>query len=74
MGYPAKCPTEEEQSSERQLQDTLSKKSKRHRRTAVEIERHYICPSATCGKFYGSEGSLNQHVKLKHPELTYSKK
>ena len=23
----------------------------------------------SCGKTYGSEGSLNQHLKLKHPEL-----
>jgi hypothetical protein len=22
-----------------------------------------------CQKSYGSEGSLNQHIKLKHPEL-----
>lgn len=25
-----------------------------------------------CGKSYGSEGSLNQHVKLKHPEYYYA--
>jgi len=23
----------------------------------------------TCGKSYGSEGSLNQHYKLKHPDI-----
>ena len=23
----------------------------------------------TCAKSYGSEGSLNQHIKLKHPEF-----
>jgi hypothetical protein len=22
-----------------------------------------------CSKSYGSEGSLNQHIKLKHPEI-----
>lgn len=24
------------------------------------------CPYADCGKFYGSEGSLNLHIKIKH--------
>lgn len=24
------------------------------------------CPYAECGKFYGSEGSLNLHIKIKH--------
>ena len=46
---------------------------RRHRRTANEVERHYKCPIPQCDKAYGSEGSLNQHVKLKHPELYYSK-
>ena len=44
-------------------------RKKRFRRTAGEIERHYRCPVETCQKSYGSEGSLNQHIKLKHPEL-----
>lgn len=35
---------------------------KRYRRTAGEIARKYTC---WCGKAYGSEGSLNQHKKLK---------
>ena len=35
---------------------------KRYRRTANEIERRFIC---WCGKAYGSEGSLNQHKKIK---------
>ena len=43
-------------------------KRKRHRRTATEIQRHYKCQMADCHKSYGSEGSLNQHMKLKHPE------
>ena len=43
---------------------------KRHRRTATEIARHYKCPLVgECHKSYGSEGSLNQHIKLKHPEF-----
>ena len=41
---------------------------KRHRRTATEIQRHYKCQMPDCHKSYGSEGSLNQHMKLKHPE------
>jgi hypothetical protein len=44
--------------------DIGEEKRKRHRRTAPEISRHYKCPTS-----YGSEGSLNQHIKLKHPEL-----
>ena len=35
---------------------------KRHRRTANEINRNFVC---YCGKAYGSEGSLNQHKKNK---------
>ena len=45
-----------------------NEKKKRHRRIANEIARHYKCPIADCPKSYGSEGSLNQHIKIKHPE------
>lgn len=45
-----------------------NEKKKRHRRTATEIARHYKCPIDDCPKSYGSEGSLNQHIKIKHPE------
>jgi len=38
------------------------------RRVASEIKRHYKCMVEDCSKAYGSEGSLNQHIKLKHPE------
>lgn len=48
--------------------DIAEEKRKRHRRTATEIARHYKCPIEECPKSYGSEGSLNQHIKLKHPE------
>ena len=44
-------------------------KRKRHRRTATEIQRHYKCPVEGCHKSYGSEGSMNQHMKLKHVEF-----
>eukprot|EP00831_Metopus_contortus_P032304 TRINITY_DN2612_c0_g2_i1.p1 TRINITY_DN2612_c0_g2~~TRINITY_DN2612_c0_g2_i1.p1 ORF type:complete len:295 (+),score=54.45 TRINITY_DN2612_c0_g2_i1:80-964(+) len=49
-------------------------KQKRHRRMVIEIERHYTCPNPTCFKSYGSEGSLSQHIKLKHPQLSLSSK
>jgi len=45
-----------------------NEKKKRNRRTATEIARHYKCPIEDCPKSYGSEGSLNQHIKLKHHE------
>jgi hypothetical protein len=43
------------------MQSYMDKK-KRFRRTANQIERNFYC---SCGKAYGSEGSLNQHKKLK---------
>jgi len=48
--------------------DITDERRKRHRRTANEISRHYVCPIEDCPKSYGSEGSLNQHLKIKHPE------
>lgn len=36
------------------------------RRTAKEIDRSFICPYDQCAKVYGSEGSLNLHIKIKH--------
>ncbi|EGR30119.1 zinc C2H2 type family protein, putative [Ichthyophthirius multifiliis] len=59
----------------RQLDTQLSlaeERKKRNRRTAHEIERHYKCPQQQCQKSYGSEGSLAQHIKLKHPEFYQS--
>lgn len=41
---------------------------RRYRRRANQISRSYVCSIATCRKAYGSEGSLNQHMKIKHPE------
>ena len=46
--------------------DSASGKRKRHRRPAHEIRRHYRCPATECDKAYGSEGSLSQHLRLKH--------
>eukprot|EP00128_Syssomonas_multiformis_P013904 Colp12_sorted_trinity150504_noHs@30161 len=39
---------------------------KRHRRTFAELDRKYTCTWYGCGRVYASEGSLNQHVRLKH--------
>lgn len=47
-------------------EDSTEDKKKRMRRTAGEIARHYVCRYEKCQKSYGSEGSLNQHIKLKH--------
>lgn len=46
--------------------DKSHKRKKHMRRTAAEIEREFICPYPECGKLYGSEGSLNLHIKIKH--------
>ena len=43
-------------------QENEDQPKKRHRRTANEINRRFVC---YCGKAYGSEGSLNQHKKNK---------
>lgn len=40
---------------------------KRHfRRCNNEIKKGFTCPYSNCGKNYGSEGSLNLHMKIKH--------
>mmetsp|Transcript_14968 Transcript_14968/g.14559 ORF Transcript_14968/g.14559 Transcript_14968/m.14559 type:complete len:139 (-) Transcript_14968:514-930(-) len=43
-----------------------SGRKKHNRRCANDIERRYKCPYPKCEKFYGSEGSLNLHIKIKH--------
>ena len=43
--------------------DMISRREKRRRRTALEIERKFECKYEGCPKSYGSEGSLNQHMK-----------
>lgn len=54
------------------LQNSVSRASSkpnensRRRRLANEIERHFIC--VVCNKSYGAEGSLNQHIRLKHAD------
>lgn len=62
----------ETERSQNRMEERSSEGKKRLRRTANEIARHYICKVDNCGKSYGSEGSLNQHIKLKH-ETYYAK-
>jgi len=45
-----------------------SAKKKRTRKRKEEVERAFECPVGGCGKAYGSENSLNQHLKIKHQE------
>jgi len=47
---------------------TEAAQKKRHRRTAAEIERSFLCE--VCNKAYGSVGALNMHSKLKHSKPT----
>ncbi|CAK56007.1 unnamed protein product (macronuclear) [Paramecium tetraurelia] len=52
----------EDQESDLSMDD----KRKRNRRSAVEIPRSHVCQIKNCNKSYGSEGSLMQHMKIKH--------
>ncbi|CAK90889.1 unnamed protein product (macronuclear) [Paramecium tetraurelia] len=45
--------------------ETNSRKKKK-RRTAAEIEKNFECPYKNCLKQYGSDVSLNLHIKFKH--------
>lgn len=51
------------------MEKTDSEKKKRFRRAAKSIARMFECPAEKCYKSYGSEGSLHQHIRLKHPEF-----
>lgn len=55
-----------QKSSEVILGEEKEKRKKHVRRTAKEITKSDKCPYQNCGKYYGSEGSLNLHIKLKH--------
>eukprot|EP01015_Nassula_variabilis_P019166 TRINITY_DN3205_c0_g1_i2.p1 TRINITY_DN3205_c0_g1~~TRINITY_DN3205_c0_g1_i2.p1 ORF type:complete len:216 (+),score=3.77 TRINITY_DN3205_c0_g1_i2:213-860(+) len=39
---------------------------KKNRRTAAQIQKNYTCPYQGCNKTYGTDVSLNLHIKLKH--------
>lgn len=46
--------------------DGQNSRKKHNRRTAKEIAKDFNCPYQSWDKKYGSEGSLNLHMKLKH--------
>ena len=48
--------------------EIIPEKKKRHRRNASEIKKTWMCPIDGCKRKYGTEGSLGQHMKLKHAE------
>lgn len=52
-----------------QKNDEKDSKPKRIRRTNNMIEKKIHCPVEKCDKVYASEGSLQQHLKIKHPEI-----
>jgi len=67
MGAGDQDGDEEEPSNLSSLNRWYSSGRKRHfRRCNKEISKSYICPYGSCGKNYGSEGSLNLHMKIKH--------
>ena len=45
-----------------------NKNKKRIRRRAKEIAMIYKCPISDCGRSYGLDSSLNQHLRYKHKE------
>ena len=48
--------------------EIFPEKKKRFRRTAQQIKKSFMCPIDRCQRKYGTEGSLGQHMKLKHAE------
>lgn len=44
-------------------------KKKRKRKLKNEVVRNFKCSYPGCSKSYGSDNSLNQHVKIKHSEF-----
>jgi transcription elongation factor Elf1 len=43
---------------------------KKIRRTSDMIEKNFMCPFPKCGKYYGTDVSLNLHMKIKHQSGT----
>lgn len=43
-----------------------SASKKKTRRLAIDIDKKHRCPYDNCYKLYGSNVSLNLHIKLKH--------
>jgi hypothetical protein len=44
-------------------------KPRRKRKKKSEVERNFACNIDNCQRSYGSENSLNQHMKIKHPDF-----
>lgn len=44
----------------------ISFQKKKNRRLAADIDKRFRCPYENCYKLYGSNVSLNLHIKLKH--------
>ena len=63
---PAVVPFESGDEYDDEIQPKMKMRKKHVRRTAKEIERSFVCPYQGCSKVYGSEGSLNLHIKIKH--------
>lgn len=55
-----------EETDSRSLNESGVKQKKKNRRTANQIVKTYQCPYEKCSKTYGSEISLNLHIKIKH--------
>lgn len=56
--------------SQEKSEKSGSERKKRWRRTAKEIPRSHLCPFyEVCQKAYGAEGSLIQHIRIKHPDF-----
>lgn len=76
--YKSVCKTP--QKEERKIVDAEEQSArsdnglKRKRKKKTEVERAYICSFPTCGKGYGSENSLNQHIKFKHYDYWVSQR
>lgn len=56
-------------SSKRSYTSNGMLKKKRKRKLKTEVVRNFKCGYPGCTKSYGSDNSLNQHVKIKHSEF-----
>ena len=61
--------TAKQQERKKTVEEIEDSRGKRERRRAEDIEKKYRCEAPCCERMYGSEGSLQQHIKLKHPEM-----
>jgi len=48
------------------LQMSRRNRKKHVRRSAHQIDKTFLCPYPECAKVFGSEGSQNLHIKIKH--------